>query len=79
MLAAQNRQAVSTNSHLGIGGWEIFNRDGGGVDVDRQDERSAPEGTQHVIVDADVGMGAFTVHHNDDKGFNGSPGNKACA
>jgi Cell wall-active antibiotics response 4TMS YvqF len=70
---------VSSNSHLGIGGWEIFNRDGGGVDVDRQDERSAPEGTPHVIVDADVGLGAFTVHHNDDEGFNGSPGNKACA
>jgi hypothetical protein len=36
---------VSTDSHVGIGGTSVFNRDGGGIDADWTDERSAPEGT----------------------------------
>jgi phage shock protein PspC (stress-responsive transcriptional regulator) len=70
---------VSTDSHLGVGGYQIFDRDGGGVDVDRQDQRRASEGTARVVVDANVGIGAFTVHHTEDEGFNGTPGNEACS
>ena len=36
---------VSTNSHVGIGGTSVFDRHGGGIDVDWSDERSAPAGT----------------------------------
>jgi hypothetical protein len=70
---------VSTASHLGIGGVQVFNRDSGGVDVDWQDERRAPVGTPRVVVDADVDIGAFTVHHDGDNGWNREPGNEACA
>jgi phage shock protein PspC (stress-responsive transcriptional regulator) len=70
---------VSTDSHFGIGGVQIFDRDSGGVDVDRQDERRAPAGTPRVVVNADIGMGALTVHHTEDQGWNREPGNEACA
>jgi phage shock protein PspC (stress-responsive transcriptional regulator) len=70
---------VSTNSHLGIGGVQVFDRDTGGIDVDWQDERRAPASTPRVVVDANVGIGAFTVHHEDDEGFNGEAGNEACS
>jgi phage shock protein PspC (stress-responsive transcriptional regulator) len=70
---------VSTDSHLGIGGVEVFDRDSGGVDVDWQDERNAREGTPRILVDGDIGIGALTVHHEADRGWNSEPGNEACA
>jgi phage shock protein PspC (stress-responsive transcriptional regulator) len=69
---------VSTESHLGIGGVQVFDRDTGGVDFDWQDERRAPAGAARVVVDADVGIGAFTVHHEGDQGWHREPGNEAC-
>jgi phage shock protein PspC (stress-responsive transcriptional regulator) len=70
---------VSTASHLDIGGVEVFDRDNGGVDVDWQDERNAPEGTPRIVLDGDIGIGALTVHHEEDQGWNKEPGNEACA
>jgi phage shock protein PspC (stress-responsive transcriptional regulator) len=71
---------VSTNSHVGVGGVEIFDYDTGGVDVDKQEERNAPEGTPRIIVDANVGVGAFAVHHRVDEGWHGSDaGNQVCS
>jgi phage shock protein PspC (stress-responsive transcriptional regulator) len=78
-LVVPRNVCVSTDTHLGIGGVQIFDRDGGGVDVDRQDERRAPASTPRVVVDANVGLGAFTVHHTEDHGWNREPGNEACA
>ena len=69
---------VSANTHLGIGGVQVFRRSSGGVDVDRQEQREAPVGTPRVIVDANLGVGAFTVHHEADEGWNGKNGNLAC-
>jgi phage shock protein PspC (stress-responsive transcriptional regulator) len=69
---------VSTNSHLGIGGTQVFDSDKGGVDFDWEDERTAPAGTPRVVVDAHVGIGAFTVHHEGDQGWQLEPGNEAC-
>jgi phage shock protein PspC (stress-responsive transcriptional regulator) len=69
---------VSTDSHLGMGGVQVFDRDSGGIDVDWTDERTAPAGTPRVLVDANVGIGAFTVHHEEDRGWNRDPGNTAC-
>jgi phage shock protein PspC (stress-responsive transcriptional regulator) len=70
---------VSTDSHVGIGGTAVFNRNGGGIDADWTDERSAPEGTPRVVVDGDIGIGALIVHHNEHEDWEGVPGNKACA
>jgi phage shock protein PspC (stress-responsive transcriptional regulator) len=70
---------VSTDSHTGIGGTSVFNRNGGGIDADWTDERSAPEGTARIVVDGDVGIGALVVHHNEHEQWDGEPGNEACA
>ena len=70
---------VSTDSHMGIGGVQVFERTGGGVDSDWQDERSAPVGTPRVVLDGDVGIGAVTVHHDDVERWQTEPGNGACA
>jgi phage shock protein PspC (stress-responsive transcriptional regulator) len=69
---------VSARTHMGIGGVQVFQRSGGGVDVDRQDERDALPGTPVLLVDANIGVGALEVHHNPDEGWNGEPGNRAC-
>lgn len=70
---------VSTDNHVGIGGTSVFNRNGGGVDAEWTDERSAPEGTPRVVIDGDVGIGALIVHHNEHEHWDGAPGNEACA
>ena len=70
---------VSTHNHVGIGGTSVFNRDGGGIDTEWSDERSAPEGTPRIVVDGDIGIGALIVHHNEHEHWDGAPGNKACA
>jgi phage shock protein PspC (stress-responsive transcriptional regulator) len=69
---------VSTDSHNGIGGTAVFNRNGGGIDTNWTDERNAPEGTPRVVVDGDVGIGALIVHHNEHEDWDGAPGNEAC-
>jgi phage shock protein PspC (stress-responsive transcriptional regulator) len=70
---------VATNNHVGIGGTAVFNRNGGGIDTEWSDERSAPEGTPRVVVDGDIGIGALIVHHNEHEPWDGAPGNRACA
>jgi phage shock protein PspC (stress-responsive transcriptional regulator) len=78
-LLVPRNVCVSTESHLGIGGVQVFDRDTGGVDVDWQDERRARAGTARVLVDANVGIGAFTVHHEADDDWYSEAGNEACA
>jgi phage shock protein PspC (stress-responsive transcriptional regulator) len=78
-LLVPRNVCVSTRTHLGIGGVQVFDRDGGGIDVDRQEERDAAPGTPRLVVDANVGIGAFQVHHQLDEGWNREPGNGACA
>jgi phage shock protein PspC (stress-responsive transcriptional regulator) len=70
---------VSTDSHVGIGGVNVFEHTGGGIDSDWQDERTAPEGTPRVVLDGDVGIGAVTVHHRNLEHWETEAGNEACA
>jgi phage shock protein PspC (stress-responsive transcriptional regulator) len=69
---------VSTDSHVGVGATEIFDRDRPGIDVDWHDDQRADARTARVVVDANVGIGAFTIHHDDDRGFDREPGNEQC-
>jgi hypothetical protein len=77
-LLVPRNVCVSTQTHLGIGGVQVFDHNSGGIDVDRQDERDALPGTPRLLVDANIGVGALEVHHNIDEGWNGDAGNKAC-
>jgi hypothetical protein len=69
---------VSARSHLGIGGTQVFKRNGGGIDIDRQEERDALPGTPRLLVDANIGVGALLIHHNVNEGWNATAGNTAC-
>jgi len=51
---------------VGIGGVSIFERDGGGIDVDWSDLRRAPQDTPRLVIDGDVGLGLLEVRHDED-------------
>jgi hypothetical protein len=54
---------VASKATIGMGGVDVFDNDSGGVDVDFEDRQTAPPGGRRVVVDADVGLGAFEVQH----------------
>jgi phage shock protein PspC (stress-responsive transcriptional regulator) len=56
---------VVTRADVGMGGVALFDRQGGGIDVQWRDEPSAPAGTARLVVDADIGLGALEVGHDE--------------
>jgi phage shock protein PspC (stress-responsive transcriptional regulator) len=56
---------VATDATIGMGAVQVFDRDGGGIDVNWNDGRRAPAGTARLVVDGDVGLGFLEVHHSD--------------
>jgi len=54
---------VASRAEVGMGGVAIFDRDGGGIDVDWKDSRQAPENTPRIVLDGDVGLGLLEVRH----------------
>jgi phage shock protein PspC (stress-responsive transcriptional regulator) len=57
---------VVTDADVGAGVIRIFDRDSGGVDVDFLEENNAGPETTRLMVNADVGLGAFNVVHDPD-------------
>lgn len=68
---------VTTRSHLGVGGVEVFDRRSGGIDVSWRDDHRARPGVARVVLDGRVGIGGLRVTDRPD----GTPvaGNRACA
>ena len=60
---------VAGDLHAGIGGFDVFGRGGGGIDVDRFEDGRAPAGTPRVVVTGDVGLGAITIDHEPSDGW----------
>ena len=56
---------VVTRADLGMGGVSLFDRESGGVDVEWHDEPRAPAGTPRLVLDAEVGLGALEVAHDE--------------
>ena len=56
------RRVRGLEATIGMGGVDVFDNDSG-VDVDFEDRQTAPPGGRRVVVDADVGLGAFEVQH----------------
>jgi hypothetical protein len=57
---------VASSASVGVGAVAVFDRNGGGVDVDWNDARRAPRHTPRLVVDGDVGLGLLEVRHRDD-------------
>ena len=57
---------VASRATIGMGGVIVFERNGGGIDMDWTDERRAPAGTARLVIDGEVGLGLLDVRHDDD-------------
>lgn len=85
VLVLPRDACVTTAAKIGVGNVAFFGRDSGGLDVDWQDERTAPPGTTRLVVDGDLGVGELAVTYEDPDQFahdhggdNPQPGNDAC-
>ncbi len=56
---------VVSRADVGLGGVALFERQGGGVDVQWRDEPAAPAGTARLVVDAEVGFGAVEIGYDE--------------
>lgn len=56
---------VASTARVGIGGVVVFERDGGGIDMQWSDQRRAPAGTARLVIDGDIGLGLLDVRHYD--------------
>ncbi len=55
---------VTSAATVGVGGVAVFDRSGGGLDVDWKDGRRAPADTARLVLDGDVGLGLLEVAHS---------------
>jgi phage shock protein PspC (stress-responsive transcriptional regulator) len=69
ILVVPEDVCVSSAAKVGMGGVDVFNSGEGGIDVDWDDRQLAPGDTPTIVVDADVGVGAFEVQHQLDSEF----------
>jgi phage shock protein PspC (stress-responsive transcriptional regulator) len=79
---------VASTAKVGMGGVAVFERDGGGVDVDWSDLRRAATDTPRLVIDGDVGVGLLEVRHDEDghdvprrrlQSFDANERNDSCA
>jgi phage shock protein PspC (stress-responsive transcriptional regulator) len=88
LLIVPRDVCVASRAKIGMGEASVFDRESGGIDVDFEELPTAPPAVTRVVVDADVGLGAFEVRHRDtaEPQFvrgrfddRSEPGNRACA
>jgi phage shock protein PspC (stress-responsive transcriptional regulator) len=58
---------VATRAAVGMGEVRVFDRDNSGVDVDVDDAPLAPADTTRLVLDAEVGLGALRISHDDSR------------
>jgi phage shock protein PspC (stress-responsive transcriptional regulator) len=66
LLLVPDGVCVASEATIGMGGVSVFERDGGGIDVDWSDLRRAPEDTPRLVIDGDIGLGLLEVRHNEE-------------
>ena len=69
LLLVPRNVCVATTTSIGAGGVDFFDYNNGGFDVDFERQPQAAENGRRVVVDADVGLGAFEVRHNRQDRF----------
>jgi hypothetical protein len=50
-----------------MGGVGVFDRDGGGIDVDWNDSRRSLNHAPRLVVTGKIGVGLLEVRHHDDR------------
>ncbi len=74
---------VASQADVGVGAVQIFDRESGGVDVDWEEQQSAPRGKPVLYVHGDVGIGLLQVKHaapgESFRDADLEPGNATCA
>jgi phage shock protein PspC (stress-responsive transcriptional regulator) len=65
LVLVRDDVCVASTASVGMGGVAVFNRDGGGIDVDWSDGRRAAAGTPRLVVDGDVGLGLLEIRHRE--------------
>jgi phage shock protein PspC (stress-responsive transcriptional regulator) len=65
---------VASEAKVGMGAVAVFERDGGGIDVDWSDARRASAKTPRLVIDGDVGLGLLEVRHNESGTHYDGPG-----
>jgi phage shock protein PspC (stress-responsive transcriptional regulator) len=56
---------VASSAEIGAGEVAVFDRTSSGVDVDWVDDRSAPRQVSRLVVDAEIGLGALSISHDE--------------
>jgi phage shock protein PspC (stress-responsive transcriptional regulator) len=69
LLLVPRNVCVASKADIGAGGVDVFDYDNGGLDVEYENSPAAAKNGRRVVVDADVGMGAFEVRHNRQDRF----------
>ena len=69
LVLVRDDVCVASTASVGMGGVAVFDRDGGGIDVDWKDARRAPAGTPRLVLDGHVGLGLLEVRHHDDRRY----------
>ncbi|HEY1276722.1 MAG TPA: PspC domain-containing protein [Thermoleophilaceae bacterium] len=69
VLVVPEDVCVSSAAQIGVGQVDVFDSGQEGVDVDWVDRHAPPDGRPTIVVDADIGLGAFEVQHDLDDDF----------
>ncbi|MEA2233013.1 MAG: hypothetical protein QOD83_2829 [Solirubrobacteraceae bacterium] len=79
---------VASKASVGMGGVEVFDRNGGGIDWNWNDNRRPTGRAPRLVVDGKIGMGLLEVRHREDghrgprwedRNRNSGERNSACA
>ncbi len=65
---------VASRAKVGMGGVAVFERDGGGIDVDWSDDRRAKSDTPRLVIDGDIGVGLLEVRRDAPRRDYDGPG-----
>jgi phage shock protein PspC (stress-responsive transcriptional regulator) len=63
LILVPKNVCVSTKARVGVGQATTFKHGSGGVDVEFDEDRTAPATTPRIVLDGDVGVGLIEVRH----------------
>jgi phage shock protein PspC (stress-responsive transcriptional regulator) len=65
LVLVPDNVCVASRATVGMGGVQVFDRSGGGIDVNWNDSRRPLRRAPRLVVDGDIGLGLLEVRHRD--------------